>query len=265
MRFIRFLHSQKICFGRLIDNDIQVLSNAPWLEESEPTGTILHLDEVELQSPVLPSDILAIGRNYTEHALENKNPVPKAPIIFIKANSSLTSHNKPIILPHMAPNEVDYEGELAIIIGKRVKNTEQAKALDYVFGYTCANDVSARDCQIKTDVQWARGKSFDTFCPLGPWIETDLDPGNLNIQTTLNGEIVQSSNTCNMIFSCSYLISYLSHVMTLEPGTVILTGTPDGVGVARNPQRFLQPGDKIEVTIQNIGTLSNFVIKDTDF
>ncbi|MDD3928099.1 MAG: fumarylacetoacetate hydrolase family protein, partial [bacterium] len=164
-----------------------------------------------------------------------------------------------ILLPKMAPHEVDYEAELAIVIGRTCRNVPEYEALDYVLGYTCGNDVSARDCQMKQDTQWARAKSFDTFCPLGPWIETELDPDGLDIVSRLNGETMQSSNTSDMLFDCRYLVSYCSRIATLQPGTVIMTGTPSGVGFSRKPPVFLRPGDKIEVEIEGIGTLCNGV------
>ena len=165
----------------------------------------------------------------------------------------------PIMLPKMAPNEVDYEAELAIVIGKKAKHVSEADADEYILGYTCANDISARDCQLKQDAQWARGKSFDTFAPIGPWIATGLDGDNLDIKQSLNGEIVQDSKTSDMIFSCRYLVSYLSQCMTLYPGSIILTGTPSGVGLGRNPQVFLTDGDELVVEIEGIGQLTNFV------
>jgi 2-keto-4-pentenoate hydratase/2-oxohepta-3-ene-1,7-dioic acid hydratase in catechol pathway len=160
----------------------------------------------------------------------------------------------------MAPDEVDYEAELAVVIGKECKNVEVDQAGDYILGYTCANDVSARDCQIKIDKQWARAKSFDTFCPLGPVIETDLDPDNCQISSVLNGQVMQNSNTSDMIFDTAELISYLSKNMTLKPGTVILTGTPEGVGFARDEAVYLKPGDTIEIKIEGIGKLKNKVV-----
>jgi 2-keto-4-pentenoate hydratase/2-oxohepta-3-ene-1,7-dioic acid hydratase in catechol pathway len=162
----------------------------------------------------------------------------------------------------MAPDEVDYEAELAIIIGKKAKNIEVDEVPDYVLGYTCANDVSARDCQMRIDKQWARAKSFDTFCPLGPWIETELpNPDNCKIMSRLNGKIMQDSNTSDMIFNTRELVSYCSKNFTLYPGTVIMTGTPEGVGYTQNAPIFLRSGDKIKVFIEGIGSLTNYVKK----
>jgi 2-keto-4-pentenoate hydratase/2-oxohepta-3-ene-1,7-dioic acid hydratase in catechol pathway len=167
-----------------------------------------------------------------------------------------------VILPKLAPDEVDFEAELAVVIAKKAKNIETVEVDDYILGYSCANDVSARDCQKKLDKQWARGKSFDTFCPLGPWIETDLDAGDLEIKSILNGEVMQQSRTSDMIFNIEQLISYLSYNMTLLPGTVVLTGTPEGVGFAREEQVFLRDGDQITIEIEGIGSLVNTVSRE---
>ena len=218
------------------------------------------LKEVKILHPVDPGDIVAIGVNYKGHGEETGMELPERPIIFLKASTSALSPGDPIVLPHMTPDMVDFEAELAIIIGKPAKNIPESRALDYVLGYTCANDVSARDAQWKLDRQWARGKSCDTFCPLGPWIVQGIDdPDNLKIESRLNGEVMQSSNTSNLIFSVRELISYISHNKTLRTGDIILTGTPDGIGGARDPQVFLKPGDTIEVEIENIGVLANTV------
>ena len=166
-----------------------------------------------------------------------------------------------IVVPKAAPTQVDYEAELAVVIGKPARHVPVERALEYVLGYTCANDVSARDCQ-NGDGQWARGKSFDTFGPLGPWIETDLDPTNVRVQGRLNGKVMQEANTSLMIFSVAYLINYLSRCMTLLPGTVLLTGTPAGVGFARKPPVWLKGGDVYEVDIEGIGVLRNPVVEE---
>lgn len=230
------------------------------------TDRKLDKNQVQLLPPVLPPNIIAIGLNYKQHARESGHEnFPERPVIFLKATTSVIGPGDSISLPEMAPGEVDYEAELAVIIGKLAKNVEVDEALDYVLGYTCANDVSARDCQRRLDEQWARGKSFDTFCPLGPVIETVLDPDNCKIRSRLNGRVMQNSNTSDMIFSPAELVSYCSKNMTLLPGTVILTGTPEGVGFAREPQVFLHEGDDIEIEIENIGTLSNHVTTSESF
>jgi len=229
----------------------------------ELTKQAYALDKVKLLAPVAPPNILAIGLNYRLHALESGHELPDHPALFIKATTSLCHPGDAIVLPAVAPDEVDYECELAVIIGRKARNVSPDDAPDHVLGYTCANDVSARDCQRRLDVQWARAKSFDTFCPLGPWIETDLDPDHAGIRTRLNGQVMQDGNTDDLIFSVSELISHLSHSLTLLPGTVILTGTPPGVGFARSPQVFLRPGDVVEIEIDGIGVLRNPVVSAT--
>jgi 2-keto-4-pentenoate hydratase/2-oxohepta-3-ene-1,7-dioic acid hydratase in catechol pathway len=213
-------------------------------------------------APVDPPNIFAIGRNYGEHAAEMKAADTEGePLVFLKATTSVVGPEDSIILPAPAPDEVDFEGELAVVIGKQAKAVGETDALQYVLGYCCANDVSARDCQKRRDKQWARGKSFDTFCPLGPSIVTrdSLQIECLRIRTILNGLVMQDAGTEGMIFSVPFLVSYLSHQFTLLPGTVILTGTPAGVGFARTPQIFLKPGDEITVEIEGIGALTNRV------
>ncbi len=221
------------------------------------TSKSLPLTQVKLLAPVAPPNVYAIGLNYRLHAEESKMALPERPVIFIKATTAVCGPEDTIVLPRVAPHEVDYECELTIVIGKTARHVSEATALDYVLGYTCGNDVSARDCQIRLDKQWARGKSFDTFAPLGPWIETDMDPDNAPIRTRLNGQTMQDSNTNDLIFSCRQLISHLSDAFTLLPGTVIMTGTPSGVGFARTPAVFLRPGDIVEIEIEGIGVLRN--------
>lgn len=211
--------------------------------------------------PIDPCNILALGLNYRRHADETKMAYPEIPIVFIKATNSVVGHLSPILLPEAGPEKVDYEAELAIIIGRKVKNISPRDAMDCILGYTCANDVSARDWQMeKQNKQWARGKSFDTFCPLGPYLVTrdDVpDPHNLRIRTILNDKILQDSSTGDMIFHIPTIVSDLSRSMTLLPGTVILTGTPEGVGFTRQPPVYLQHGDRITIDIENIGKLTN--------
>jgi 2-keto-4-pentenoate hydratase/2-oxohepta-3-ene-1,7-dioic acid hydratase in catechol pathway len=213
-----------------------------------------------LLPPVAPPNIFAIGRNYRAHAAETGSAVPDRPLIFLKATTALIGAGAPIVLPAAAPHEVDYEAELAVIIGRAARQVSEAAALGYVLGYTCANDVSARDCQ-RDDKQWSRAKGFDTFCPLGPWLVSpdELDPENCRVRSILNGQVMQDARTSDMLFPCRALISYLSHQFTLLPGTVILTGTPEGVGMARRPPVFLKPGDEITIEIEGIGALTNTV------
>jgi 2-keto-4-pentenoate hydratase/2-oxohepta-3-ene-1,7-dioic acid hydratase in catechol pathway len=224
-------------------------------------GTALPLDSIEFLPAVYPSKILAIGRNYVDHAIEGGAAPPEAPLLFNKLTNSLSAHNAPIVLPSISV-KVDYEAELAVVIGRRAKRVSEAEALEYVFGYTLIDDVSARDLQFG-DGQWTRGKGLDTFAPLGPFITTRdeiKDVQALKIEGRLNGEVMQSSNTGKMIFKVAYLVSYLSQGITLEPGDVIATGTPDGVGVFRKPPVLLKAGDVFEVEIEGLGTLRNPVI-----
>ena len=218
--------------------------------------------DAELLAPVDPPQVVAIGLNYRRHAAEGGMPVPAAPVIFIKTRNAVVGPQATIRLPKMAPNEVDYEAELVIVIKKQAKHVPEAKAYDYILGFTCGNDVSARDCQLRLDKQWARGKCFDTFAPIGPWIATDLDGDGLGIRLTLNGQQVQNSNTADMVFSCRQLVSYVSQCMTLYPGSIIMTGTPEGVGMARKPPLWLKPGDVTTVEIDGIGRLTNPVEKE---
>ncbi|MGB9975566.1 fumarylacetoacetate hydrolase family protein [Thermovenabulum sp.] len=249
MRFCRFSHKGYIQWGLLEGENLRPLSTPPFIETKFNNDSI-SLKEVKLLAPAEPSKIVCLGLNYADHAREFKLEVPDEPIIFIKPPTTVIGPEEEIILPR-ASKRVDYEAELAIIIGKEAYNVKEEKAFEYIFGFTCANDVTARDLQ-KKDVQWTRSKSFNTFCPLGPWIETDLDPGNLSIKLLLNGEIKQNSNTSNLIFKIPYIVAFISSIMTLFPGDVILTGTPSGVGP-------IKPGDIVEVVIDKIGTLKNTV------
>lgn len=215
-----------------------------------------------LLAPIKPVQILCIGLNYRRHAAESGAAIPERPVLFVKGINTLQHPNEPISIPvHMKSTEVDYECELAVVIGKDCKNVSRENALDYVLGYTCCNDVSARDWQLRLGGgQWCRGKFFDTFCPLGPRLVTSdeiKDPNQLGIQTRLNGEVVQLWNTNDMIFPVPVLIEFLSGSTTLPAGTVILTGTPHGVGMAQKPPRWLKSGDRVEIEIEGIGTLVN--------
>ncbi len=214
----------------------------------------------KLLAPIVPPNILCIGLNYRKHAEETGAAIPERPVLFIKATTALTNPGDPIILPAIAPSEVDYEVELCVVIGKTARNVAEKDAKKYILGYTVANDVSARDEQIRLDKQWARGKSHDTFCPLGPCLlvgEKIFDPDSANLRSRLNGKTMQDSNTNDLIFSVSHLVSFLSCNMTLLPGTAILTGTPSGVGVARKPPVFLRAGDSMECEVEGIGVLRN--------
>jgi len=222
----------------------------------------------KLLAPIIPTQMLCIGLNYRQHAAESGAKVPEQPVLFVKGINTLQNPGDPILIPtHLASHEVDYECELAVVIGRAAKNVSRANALKYVLGYTCANDVSARDWQIKKGGgQWCRGKFFDTFAPLGPRLITADEipnPNDLKIKTRLNGETVQDWTTADMIFDVPTLIEFLSGSTTLVPGTVILTGTPHGVGMAAKPPRWLRAGDSVEIDIERIGVLTSPVANET--
>ena len=232
------------------------------LSQTGETATVQRL-----LAPLDPRAVIGIGLNYRQHATETNTPIPQYPVVFFKNPASVQDPGAPIELPRwMASARVDYECELAVIIGKRTKNVPRAEALNYVLGYTCANDVSARDWQKEGGgSQWSRGKSFDTFCPLGPCIVTPDEmpnPNALRISTRIGDEVLQDWTTSDMIFDVATLIEFLSGSTTLLPGTVILTGTPHGVGMARTPARFLRAGDSVTVEIQGIGALTNPVTEE---
>ncbi len=265
MRIARFESEDGVLWGELsADGRARPLLNGPFGDgESNSEAVAVK----RLLAPAEPPNIFAIGLNYRRHAQETGAKLPDHPLVFLKATTSLTGPDAPIVLPASAAGEVDYEAELAIVIGREARRIPESRAFDYVLGFTCANDVSARDCQKQRDKQWARGKSFDTFCPLGPWLVTPdgFDPDNCRIESRLNGETMQRSNTSDMIFNCRRLIAYLSHQFTLLPGTLVLTGTPEGVGFVRNPPVALRPGDRVEVEIEGIGTLTNSVVAPEPF
>lgn len=261
-KIARFLYNDQVSYGLLESESTLRLISGDIFGAWQVSERAIPLEKVRLLPPVDPPNVIAIGLNYRQHAHESGMALPERPVIFFKATTAVCGPGDPIVLPRIAPSEVDYECELTIIIGKRAKHVTEDQALDYVLGYTCGNDVSARDCQLRLDTQWARAKSFDTFAPLGPWIETDLDPDNVRIMTRLNGRVMQDSNTSDMIFSCRQLIAYLSANMTLLPGTVIMTGTPSGVGFARKPPVFLRAGDTVEIEIEGIGVLRNPVVAE---
>lgn len=261
MKIIRFRDSlDLIRHGILQEDGTAVLLEGDLFGEFRPSN--IKAEVKQLLSPVAPTCIACIGLNYRQHAAETNAPIPQYPVLFQKAVSAVHHPGAPILIPtHLPSHEVDYEAELAIVIGKPCKNVRKEDALNYVLGYTCANDVSARDWQKQYGGgQWCRGKTFDTFCPLGPYLVTTDEipnPNALRITTTLNGEVMQDSNTSDMIFDVPTLIEFLSGSTTLLPGTVILTGTPQGVGMARTPPVWLKPGDNVIIEIESIGQLSN--------
>jgi len=263
MKLIRFADpAGAISWGVPVDagcTQADLLDASPF-SGGKPTGRTVAV--TRLLAPVDPPNLLCIGLNYRRHAEESGMALPERPLLFMKATSTLCAHGDAIVLPSMS-EENDYECELAVVIGKAAKEVSEDDALDTVFGYTVANDVSSRDWQLRHDKQWIRGKSFDTFAPMGPILVTAdeiPDPQTLGIRTRVNGETLQSSNTADMIFSVKEIISYLSRSMTLLPGTVILTGTPEGVGMGRTPKRWLVPGDICEIEIDLVGTLRNPVV-----
>jgi 2-keto-4-pentenoate hydratase/2-oxohepta-3-ene-1,7-dioic acid hydratase in catechol pathway len=218
----------------------------------ELTGEQVPLADVRLLAPVIPrSKVVCIGKNYAAHAAELGTEVPPEPLVFLKPNTAVIGPDDPIVYPRQSSN-VHYEGELAIVIGRICRDVPPERTADVVYGYTVSNDVTARDLQA-TDGQWARAKGFDTFCPLGPWIETDFDPADVRVTTELNGELKQDAKTSQLMYDVPTIIAYVTSFMTLLPGDVILTGTPEGVG-------SMQPGDMVSVTVEGIGTLTNPVV-----
>jgi 2-keto-4-pentenoate hydratase/2-oxohepta-3-ene-1,7-dioic acid hydratase in catechol pathway len=234
-------------FARLDGDRLVLLRAAPWIDAA-PSGDVIPLAGARLLSPVLPSKIICVGRNYRAHAAELGNDVPPEPLLFLKPPSAVAGPAEPIRLPRQS-NRIDHEAELGVILGARCRDVPADRALDFVFGYTCVNDVTARDLQ-KKDGQWTRAKGFDTFCPAGPVIVTDIDPGSLGVRCRVGGVTRQDGNTRDMMFPVAQIIAYISSIMTLEPGDLIATGTPHGVGP-------LTPGDVVEVEIDGIGVLSN--------
>lgn len=249
MKLARFDRGEGPERGIVTDDAIAPVES--WSAEGlRSAGAAVSLESVTLLAPVEPRKIIGIGRNYADHARELGNEVPDSPLMFLKPGTSVIGPGAPIVLPAIS-SRVDYEGELAIVIGERARRVSSRDWRTVVLGFCCGNDVTARDIQ-KKDIQFTRGKGFDTFCPLGPWIETDLDVEDLELTTRVNGTVVQSGRTSSMIFDPGVLIEKVTEVMTLEPGDVILTGTPEGVGA-------LVRGDRVEVEIEGVGVLDNVV------
>lgn len=267
MRIIRHLDPQ----GNAVYAAVQADGSA-WAIDGNPIGGSFAVSQRRAEvrrvlAPLVPVNILGIGLNYRKHAEEGGKGVPERPMLFMKATSSVQDPGEPILIPtHLGSSEVDYEGELAVVIGRTARNVRREEALGHVLGYTCANDVSARDWQFKLGGgQFCQGKSFDTFCPLGPVLVTAdevPDPQALRLQTRVNGETRQDWTTGDMVFPVADLIAFLSSSKTLLPGTVILTGTPHGVGYARKPPTFLAPGDRVAIEISGLGILENPVAEE---
>jgi 2-keto-4-pentenoate hydratase/2-oxohepta-3-ene-1,7-dioic acid hydratase in catechol pathway len=269
VRIARFAHADDVGYGIVEDvrpdgppggtdpDELVVaeLMGHPFGIGDEPvrlSGARYPLVDVRLLAPVLPSKVVAIGKNYAEHAREMGGEAPPEPVIFLKPSTAVVGPRESILYPFALSERVDFEGELAVVIGRLCRQVPPDRVPEVIFGYTCANDVTARDLQAR-DGQWARAKGFDTFCPLGPWIETDLDPADLELTTIVNGEIRQNARTSQLLHDVPALVAYVSEVMTLLPGDVLLTGTPAGVGP-------LKDGDEVSVTVEGIGTLINGVV-----
>jgi 5-carboxymethyl-2-hydroxymuconate isomerase len=267
MKLVTFVQQTRTLVGELLDDKVYNTSIPGSMLDTirrgiTPTRTSEHYErsQVSIIAPIRPGKIIAIGRNYAEHAAELNHDIPPAPIIFAKFPSSIIGHGETIAWHASITQKVDWEGELAVVIGKKAQNVSEADAYNHVFGYTIANDVSARDLQLEQDSQWTRGKSLDTFCPMGPFIMTRdevPDPHALTVKTIVNGEVVQEASTSTMMFKIPTLISYCSRMFTLESGDVILTGTPPGVGHGRKPPQYLKDGDTVTVSISGIGELTN--------
>jgi len=253
MKIVRFTADKKVGYGILHGEAIQGIEDKPF-RYLRLSDHYYQLSKVKLLSPCVPSKIVALGLNYHSHAKELNAPIPDAPLIFLKPPTAVIGPEENIIYPSTS-TRVDYEGELGVVIKKPAWRVSVDDALDYVLGYTCFNDVTARDLQLQ-DKQWTRAKSFDTFAAIGPCIETELNPGNVILETYLNGKLKQQGNTSDLIYSVPELINFTSHVMSLVPGDVIATGTPSGIGP-------MNPGDTIEIKIESIGTLRNFVVSNS--
>jgi len=247
VKILRIKYKERVSYG-ILEGEKVLLVEGDLFSGFNEFGSLIALEEVKLLPPVEPTKIIGVGLNYRDHAEEVGLEVPSEPLIFLKPSTSVIGPEEPIIIPPSS-QRVDYEGELAIVISKRAKGISLEEAHKYILGYTCFNDVTARDIQLR-EKQWTRAKGYDTFAPLGPWIETEIDPMNLNLETLVNGERRQLSNTRNLIFNPFELVSFISHIMTLLPGDIIATGTPSGIGP-------LKEGDIVEVRIEGIGTLRN--------
>lgn len=263
MKIIRFAANRRMRYGVVSDNKVNAVLGTPFQGagpgELRLSDETYELERVRLLAPCRPSKIVAVGRNYAEHAHESKQSLPERPYIFVKPSTAVIGSEDEIVLPKMA-RRVDYEGELAVVIGRRAKSVPRNQVQRYVLGYTCLNDVSARTLRyeqgqevVRNDGDNSHAKGYDTFAPIGPWIETAISPDNLLLETIQNGTVRQSANTADLIFPINVLVEFISGVMTLLPGDIVSTGTPAGIGP-------LRPGDVIEVRVQGIGTLRNYVV-----
>ncbi len=250
MRLVRFVFNRKEKWGILKDKSITVLKDAPYAG-IQKSRVVVPLNRVRLLAPANPVKVVLVGLNYRDHAKELEMDIPENPILFLKPPATVIAHKQKIMYPE-GVKRLDYEAELALVIKKKAKNISKEKISQYILGYTCVNDITARDIQHK-DIQWTRAKSFDTFCPVGPWIETKLDPSSLKIRSYVNGRLKQDSSTSNFVFKVEELVSFITHCMTLFPGDIVSTGTPFGVGP-------MNRGDTVEIEVEGIGTLQNKVV-----
>jgi 2-keto-4-pentenoate hydratase/2-oxohepta-3-ene-1,7-dioic acid hydratase in catechol pathway len=252
MRLVRFRHGDTIATGAIQPGtDVVQVLRGTFFDDPVPTGEEVPVDDVLLLAPVLPSKVVCVGKNYAAHAAEFDSTVPEEPLLFLKPSTAVIGPDDPIRLLPIS-RRIDYEGELAVVIGRIARDVRAEDASRYILGFTCANDVTLRTLQ-KSDDQWTRAKGFDGSCPLGPWIETDVDPNGVIVETRLNGEVVQHGNTDDMVFGVATLIEYITTFMTLLPGDVLLTGTPEGVGK-------IEHGDVVEVEVEGVGILRNPVM-----
>lgn len=253
MKIVRCSKGEDAAFHGVLEDGVVDRIEGDIFAEWRRSGNRVRLTDLRLHAPLTPPNLLCLGKNYRSFPGDDNPANPKQPLLFIKSASSVIGPGEPIVLPEMAPSEVYFEAELAAVIGKKARNVSPQSAYDFVFGYVVANDVGAKDCQ-SADGQWARAKSFDSFCPLGPWIETELDPANCRLAARVNGVPVQESMTSLMVFDVATAISFLSRCMTLQPGTVLCMGSP---GVLAEPRAFLRDGDSVEAEVEGIGTLAN--------
>lgn len=251
MRIIRFRYKGRAGYGIVENKRVHIIDGSIFKERIRLSKVSIGISDVKSLAPVEPSKVICVGLNYKDHAKELDMELPEEPVLFLKPPTSVIGPDDEIIYPR-GVHQLDYEAELAVVIKRRAKDLLKNEALNYILGYTCLNDVTARDLQ-KKDVQWTRAKSFDTFCPIGPYIVTDIDPHSLKIELFVNNQIRQSSLTNNLIFRIDFLVSFISRIMTLSPGDIIATGTPPGVG-------SLSCGDEVEVKIDGIGSLKNKVV-----
>lgn len=249
MRVVRIYQDEDVRYGLADQSSVTLISDEPFAAW-EPEG-VVSLPHAQLLAPVVPTKVVCVGINYREHAREMGHAIPAEPVIFMKPPTSVIGHGAEIHIPQGLAS-VDYEAELAVVLGRRTRKASPAEAKAHILGYMCANDVTSRELQ-RTDGQWTRAKGFDTFCPLGPWVETDIDPCDVLVQSFVNGELRQEARTSDMLFNPFELVSFISHVMTLLPGDVVLTGTPSGIGA-------MVSGDVVEVRIEGIGSLINHVV-----